>query len=126
MTERLPDRRRRTYEAGRAAELLALLALTLKGFWILARRYVVNGGEIDIVARRGRLVLFIEVKARPTREEALLAVTASKRRRIERAAATWLARNSWAAGYDLRGDAVLIVPGRWPQHVADAFPLRIG
>lgn len=119
-------RRQRTYLAGHRAEWLAVIWLSLRGYRILARRYVVRGGEIDIVAQRGGVVLFVEVKARPTLDEALLALTAVKRRRIERAAAVWLSRNSWATTRSMRGDAVLIAPRRLPKHVADAFELRIG
>lgn len=119
-------RRRATYLAGHWAERLAVAVLMLKGYRILARRYVVRGGEIDIVARRGSTVAFIEVKARPTLDEALLAVTERKRRRIERAAAVWLSRNPWATTHVLRGDAILVAPRRWPAHVVEAYPLRIG
>lgn len=120
------ERLRTTHRAGYRAEWVAVAWMMLKGYRILARRYTVRGGEIDIVARRRSLVVFIEVKARPTRDEALLAVTGRKRRRIERAAAVWLSRNAWAAGCSRRGDAVLIAPGRWPMHLPDAFELRIG
>lgn len=124
--ERDGERRQKTHEAGRRAELLAALALALKGYRILDRRYGVNGGEIDIVARRGNVVAFVEVKARPTREEAAEAITAWKQRRIEKAAAVWLTRNPWAMSATLRGDALLVEPRRWPRHVEAAFELRIG
>lgn len=120
------ERLRTTHRAGYRAEWFAVAWMVLHGYRILARRYAVRGGEIDIVARRGAVVVFVEVKARPTRDEALLAVTGQKRRRIERAAAVWLSRNTWAADCSLRGDAVLIAPRRWPMHLADAFELRIG
>ena len=78
------------------------------------------------MARRGRVIVFAEVKARPTRDAALLALTETKRRRVERAAQVWLARNPWATAFDFRGDAILVAPRRWPQHVKGAFELRIG
>lgn len=119
-------RRRATFLAGRWAERIAALSLLLRGYRILARRYVVRGGEIDIVAHRRGTVAFVEVKSRPSRDEALLALTERKRRRIERAAAVWLSRNAWATACTLRGDAILVAPRRWPTHVLDAFTLRIG
>ncbi len=125
-TERSARRRRRANRHGSRAEWLAAASLVLRGYRILARRYVVVGGEIDIVARRGATVAFIEVKARASRDAALAAVTSGKRRRVERAAAVWLARNPWAMRCVLRGDALLVVPWRWPRHMADAFPLRVG
>ncbi|RYB04223.1 hypothetical protein D3272_14550 [Lichenibacterium ramalinae] len=105
---------------------MAAALLVLKGYGIVARGFSVAGGEIDIVARRGGTVAFVEVKARNSQGAALAAIDAAKRRRIARAAAVWLARNPWAMTATLRGDAVLVVPGRWPRHVVDAFPVPIG
>lgn len=124
--DRARDRRRRTHDAGQAAELLALLLLCLKGYRILARRFTVDGGEIDLVARRGAVVAFVEVKARPTFTAASDALTARKQRRIEKAAAVWLARHPWATRMTLRGDAILVLPRSWPRHIPAAFELRIG
>ena len=110
---------------GRRAERVATLLLFAKGYRVLARNFTVRGGEIDLVARRGATIAFVEVKARPSLEEALGAVSEAKRRRIGRAAAVWLARNPWAAALTLRGDGVFLAPGRWPRHVADAFALEL-
>ena len=120
------DERRRAGRAGRRAEWLAAALLTLKGYRILARGFSVSGGEIDLVARRGATIAFVEVKARGDADAALAAIDATKRRRVVRAAAVWLSRNSWAAASTFRGDAVLIVPRRWPRHLTDAFPVPIG
>lgn len=124
--DRARDRRRRTHDAGQAAELLALILLTLKGYRVLARRFAVNGGEIDLVARRGNVVAFVEVKARPTVTAASEALSPRKQRRIEKAAAVWLARHPWAMRMTLRGDAILVLPRTWPRHIPAAFALRIG
>ena len=118
--------RRRAGRAGRRAEWLAAALLTMKGYRILARGFSVAGGEIDLVARRGTTIAFVEVKARGDADAALAAIDATKRRRVARAAAVWLSRNPWAASSIFRGDAVLIVPRRWPRHLADAFPVPIG
>jgi putative endonuclease len=120
------EARRRANRTGRRAEWVAALLLTLKGYRIIARGFTVTGGEIDIVARRGSVLVFVEVKARPGLDEALLAVDGVKRRRVARAAAVWLARNPWAASLDFRGNAVLMAPKHWPRHVIDAFPVEIG
>jgi putative endonuclease len=98
---------------------------TLKGYTILTRRFVVSGGEIDLVARRGGSIAFVEVKARADLEVAAIAISATKRRRIARAARVWLMRNSWAAGLTLRGDAVFVARGRLPRHQPDAYRLEI-
>ena len=121
-----PAERQRAYRAGRRAEMFAAAWLRLKRYRVLARGFKISGGEIDIVARRGATIAFVEVKARETRDTALLAVDSVKRRRISRAAAVWLSHNPWAVGSTFRGDAVLIVPRRLPRHVEDAFPVEIG
>ncbi len=120
------SRRQRSNRRGDRAEWLAAIALMLRGYRILARRYRVTGGEIDLIARRGSTVAFVEVKIRPSLEEALLAVTSTKSRRITRAASVWLSRNPWAVRYSLRGDAVIAAPRRWPRHIEAAFPLSLG
>ena len=119
-------RRLRANRLGRRAEVFAALWLMLRGYRILARGFSVTGGEIDIIACRKDAIVFVEVKRRQSLDEALIAVTETKRRRIERAAGVWLVRNSWAGAYTLRGDAVLLAPGCWPRHVADAFGLDVG
>ena len=117
--------RRRAGRRGRRAEWLALILLMMKGYRPLARNYVVRGGEIDLVVRRGRTVVFVEVKARPAVETAMAVLTAQKRRRIECAARVWLARHPAAAALTLRGDGVFVAPRRWPLHVEDAFPMKL-
>ncbi len=126
MKRRGAEDRRRAGRAGRRAEWAAAALLTLKGYRILARGFTVSGGEIDIVALRGACIAFVEVKARADRDAALAAIDGPKRRRVARAAAVWLSRNTWAAGFVFRGDAVLVARWRWPRHVADAFPVPIG
>ena len=109
-----------------SAEGLALLALMLKGYRPLARRFAAAGGEIDLIVRRGRTIAFVEVKARADLDTALAAIDGAKRRRIARAAAVWLSHNPRVAGATFRGDAVLIAPRRWPRHLVDAFPVPVG
>ncbi len=110
---------------GRRSEWLAEILLRAKGFRILARRYRVRGGEIDLIARRGDLVVFVEVKARPALREAMEAVTGSKRRYMGRAARHWLGNHPWAARGRRRADAVLVTPWRWPRHVAGMVELEV-
>jgi len=120
MTNRSDERRRR-HRLGLRSELLCAIHLRLRGYRILARRFRVPAGEIDIVARRGRVVAFVEVKARGTLDEAAESVTPRQRRRIRRAAEAYLATHAVPADCDLRFDVMLLAPGRWPCHVMDAW-----
>ena len=110
---------------GMRAEWVALALLTLTGYRVLARNFTAPGGEIDLIAQRGQTIAFIEVKARPDMDQALIAITEQKRRRIARAAQVWLRQNRWAASYALRGDAVFVAPRSLPRHVACAFELDL-
>lgn len=121
MIEAATQRRRKAWRWGRLAESAAALHLRLKGFRILARGYKVPVGEIDIVARRGRLVLFVEVKARASADAANEALNPRQRHRIERAASWFLAQHPHIAGCDLRYDLMLVIPWRWPIHIGDAW-----
>ena len=113
--------RRAAERRGRRAEAVAAWFLRLKGYRVLARRYRTPVGEIDLVVRRGKLVAFVEVKARPTLDEGSEAVTARGRRRVAQAAAGWLAAHPEAAGLALRFDVVVAPPWRAPRHLAGAF-----
>ena len=112
--------RRSAEERGRKAETLACWALRLKGWRILARRARVHGGEVDIVARRGRTLAFIEVKARATDAECGFALDEYRLRRVA-VAAEQLAARYQRAGDDLRIDAMFVVPGRWPRHLPNVW-----
>lgn len=114
-------RRIAAYRQGLFGETLAAWMLRAKFHRILARRYKTPAGEIDLIARRGRTIIFVEVKHRPTAAEGLEAVGSAARRRIARAAAIWLAAHPDAAGFDLRFDLVVVVPGRLPRHVPAVF-----
>jgi putative endonuclease len=114
-------RKAAAYRYGRWAEALCVGLLRLKGFGILARNVKTPVGEIDIVARRGRLLVFAEVKARSGIRAAAEALSARQRRRIERAAEGFLAGRPALRGLDVRFDLMLVEPRRWPRHVPDAW-----
>ncbi|MCJ2138319.1 YraN family protein [Methylobacterium sp. J-026] len=127
MSATRPDqavRRRAAYRRGHRAEWLALAALMLKGYWPIGRRISLAGGEIDLVVQRWTTIAFVEVKARPRRDDAREAIDAVKRRRFSRAVRSWIGRNSWSAGMTFRADAVFVGARGWPAHVADAFPIE--
>jgi putative endonuclease len=117
--------RRLAHFWGLRAEALAALWLQARFYRVIERNYRIKGGEIDIVARRGRTIVFVEVKARDDLDTAAIAITPQKQQRFSRAANRWLATHPWAMHYTLRADAVLIAPGRLPRHVENAFGLDI-
>ena len=112
--------RQRAERGGRRAERLAALWLQLKGWKILGRRVRTPVGEVDLIARRGRTVAFVEVKARATAEEAGFALDEYRLRRVA-AAAEALAHRYARAGDDIRLDAVFVVPRRLPRHMANIW-----
>lgn len=115
-----PPRRERVaaFRFGLTAESRAALFLIAKGYRIAARCWKTPFGEIDIIARRRRALVFVEVKAR---ERAAEAVTERGKRRIIAAAELWLARKPEDAQRDIRFDVMLVMPGRIPKHIANAF-----
>ncbi len=113
--------RRRAERAGRLGEFLAAASLRLRGFRIIARDWRCKAGEIDLIARRGRLLVFVEVKRRGAEGRAAEAVGLRQRQRISRAAAFFLAQRGDLAGLEARFDAILIVPWRLPSHITDAW-----
>jgi putative endonuclease len=114
-------RRRQAERRGRWAEFLCLWYLRLRGWRILARDWRCPSGEIDIVARRGRVLAIVEVKSRSGIDSAAAALLPRQRRRIGRAVAAFLAARPDLAALDLRFDVMLVAPWRWPRHWAGAW-----
>lgn len=121
--KRLDEDRNRpsAFRTGLSAESKAAAYLMMKGFRIVARRWRSPAGEIDIVARRGKLLIFVEVKARAKFDDAAYSVTERQQRRIAGAAGAWLAAHPDDAECDMRFDAILVAPRCLPQHIVAAF-----
>ena len=114
-------KRQAAFKLGVSAEGRAALLLAAKGYRELARRWKSPVGEVDLVVRRGKTLVFVEVKARPRIDDAAWSVLTRQKRRIVAAAEAWLAAHPEHAGYDIRFDAVLVAPGRLPLHLVAAF-----
>ena len=114
-------KRQKAWRRGHIAEYLAAVFLMLKGYRIVAIRHRTRLGEIDIIARKGDLAVFAEVKSRRDEQEAIDAVSFSSQRRIRAASDLWLARQPDFARLSQRYDIVAILPGRWPRHFPAAF-----
>ena len=109
------------FSLGLSAESRAAAYLIAKGYRILARRWKSPAGEIDIVARRRQLLVFVEVKARATLDGAAESVLPRQRQRIAAAAEAWLATYADPKITDMRFDAILVAPGKLPRHIPAAF-----
>ena len=114
------ETRRQANRLGHAAELCAVWRLRLAGYSILARRYKTKLGEIDIVARRGSVLAFVEVKARANHEKAAFSLYSRQFGRVAAAASLFVARHPHYAAHSLRFDAMLVV-GLWPRHLPDVW-----
>jgi putative endonuclease len=113
--------RRQARRRGRVAEWLCLWHLRLRGWQIVERRWRCPSGEIDILARRGRVLAVVEVKSRREAEAAALALAPRQRRRIIRAAEAFLVSRPDLAQLELRFDLMLVGPLRLPQHWRGAW-----
>ena len=109
------------FQTGLSAESRAAAYLIAKGYRIVARRFRSGVGEIDIIARRRNVIVFVEVKARAKLDDAAYAVTPLQQARIIAAAEAWIASHPEHANSDFRFDAVLVAPGRLPRHLPAAF-----
>jgi putative endonuclease len=114
-------RRQRAQRRGRLAEWLCLWHLRLRGWRIVARGWRCPSGEIDILARRGKVLAIIEVKSRSEMTAAASALAPRQRRRIARAAEAFLLARPDLAGLDLRFDLMLVAPLRLPRHWRGAW-----
>lgn len=121
-TKRNADPKRKdAFLRGVSAEGRASLYLAAKGYRTLAKRWKSPAGEIDLVVKRGKLVVFVEVKTRANLDMAAESVLPRQRKRITAAAEAWLATHPEHTSHDLRFDAVLIAPKRLPRHIEAAF-----
>ena len=123
-----PTRGERNKATGQAGEELAADYLKRLGYELLGRNYRCRGGEVDIVARDGATLVFVEVKTRRSTAFGLpqQAVTQFKQRQIARAAQTWLAqhrKHGTSARFDVL--SVLLLPDRPAEieHITNAFDL---
>ena len=111
----------KAFQLGLSAESRAAMLLIAKAYRILARRWKTPFGEIDIVARRRRTLVFVEVKARDSIDQAAEAVTERGKHRIIGAAELWLAHHPDDVNAEIRFDVILVAPGKLPRHIANAF-----
>ena len=114
-------KRKRAQRWGHVSEWLAAASLILKGYRIQKMRHKTKVGEVDIIARKGHLIVMVEVKARRTIEEAYDAVTVTSQRRIEAAGDLWLSKQKNAHLLSVRYDIIAVRPWKWPTQYENAF-----
>lgn len=119
----MSEKRRAAVRRGDRAERLCLWQLRLKGYRVLARRYRSPVGEVDLIVRRGGVLVAVEVKARGDFATAGEAVRARQRRRIARGIDHFLGSRPDLARLAVRFDVMLVAPGRLPRHLVDAWRL---
>ena len=115
------DKKRAAYRRGFMAEYAAALLLLCKGYRIVAMRYRTRVGEIDIIARRGNLVAFVEVKARRNVTSGIDSVGFETQRRIRAASDQWLSRQADFGRLSCRYDIIVVTAFGFPHHLPDAF-----
>jgi putative endonuclease len=126
----LPNRRRKKTakqladRAGRRAETVAVWLLRAKAYRIVARNYKRRMGEVDIIARRGRVLVFVEVKYRRNQGLAKAVIADRQWARIARAAEDFTARHHGFERHVWRFDVVVCAPYQWPRHIADCWRMR--
>lgn len=118
---RRTGKRQRAWRFGRVAEQVCATCLLAKGYRVLAARHRNPFGEIDLIARRGAVVCFVEVKARENLTDAADAIGFRQRQRVARAAEAYLARHPELAGLSVRFDVMLVRPWSLPRHLTDAW-----
>lgn len=112
---------------GHFAEKIACLYLMMKGWWPVKMNYVVGrgtgAGEVDLILVRGKTLIFVEVKYRPTLVQAMEAITVQNQIRVAKSSAVFLQKNPKYKDYQVRYDAILLAPKKWPKHLQNAWSL---
>ncbi len=114
------DRRRAAESRGRLAESMVAAGWQARGFDVLARRLRTGAGEIDLVVANARTLLFIEVKARKTANEAAYAVQPRQQLRLLQAAEAAIATNQAWQRPEMRFDVALVCGGT-VDYIEDAI-----
>ena len=112
--------RQNAEKRGRRGEVIAAWWLRLHGWRIVGQRLKTPRGEVDLIARRGKTVAFIEVKARVKQSDLATAIDVWRLRRVAAAAEQLLPRYGKGAE-NMRIDVILVAPWRWPHHLVNVW-----
>ena len=113
------------HQKGHFMEKIACLFLMAKGWWPLKMNYVVGrgtgAGEVDLIMVRGKTLIFVEIKYRKTLIQAMEAISIQNQVRVAKTSAVFLQQHPQYQKYQIRYDAVLMAPRRWPKHLPNAW-----
>lgn len=111
--------------SGKLAEYVALIYLFFKGYWFVGHNVITgkgtHAGEIDIIVKKGKLLVFVEVKKRQSLENAAYAISERQKQRIIRGAEAYLKKHPQYDDYDIRFDAILVTLPHHVEHVPNAW-----
>jgi len=110
-----------SYKKGLWAESFAKNYLYVKGYSILAQRFKTPLGEVDIIAKRLKTIVFVEVKMRQTLSEAAESINFKNRSRVSNAAELYLQKHPEYNNFEIRFDALVLAPYAWPEHITNAW-----
>lgn len=110
-----------SYQKGLLAETICTWTLRLKGYRILERRFRCPFGEIDIIAQRFSMLVFVEVKARPNVESAVDAISGRQQKRIEQTAQFYISHRRGETFQTTRFDVMVVRNWGWPRHLRAAW-----
>lgn len=105
---------------GRRGEAQAAWFLRLQGWRIVGERVKTPLGEVDLIARRGKTVAFVEVKMRSKAVDLATAIDAYRLRRVAAAAEILLPKYGKDAE-NMQIDVILVAPWRWPHHLQNVW-----
>lgn len=116
-----PNKKLKGYKRGLMAEHIAAWHLRARGWRIIGTRFKTPVGEIDLIVKRGKILAFIEVKARARKDTAAESIHKQNQQRVLRAAQWFIASHPKYAEYTLRFDACLVPWYSWPTFITHAF-----
>ena len=112
---------------GHFAEKIACLYLMLHGWWPVELNFTVGrgtgAGEVDLIMKRGKTLIFVEVKYRPTFVQAIEAITIQNQIRVSKSSAVFLQYHPKYRSFRIRYDAILLAPHKWPKHLKNAWSI---
>ncbi len=115
-------------KSGKLAEFLAKMLMRCKGCRIICGNYVTgkgtHAGEIDFIATKGNLIVFVEVKKRQNLEKAAYAISEQQKKRIINGAQAFLSKHPQYANHDIRFDAILVKLPLSIKHIPNAWLSR--